>query len=62
VSCQTKICNLQSPTVVDEQVGGLHISVENVIVVEVAQTLEQLQHIALDLRYFEVDVWIVEET
>lgn len=62
VSCKAEICNLESPTVVDEQVGSLHISVEDVVVVKVAQTLEQLQHVALDLRLLELDVRVVEET
>lgn len=42
VSCKTKIRYLESSTVVDEEVGGFHVSVEDVVVVEVAQTLEQL--------------------
>jgi hypothetical protein len=59
---KTKICNLESATIVDEQVGCLHISMEDVVVVEVSQTLEQLQHVAFDLRFLKLDVWVVEES
>jgi hypothetical protein len=40
VSRKTEIRNLQSPAIVDEQVGCLHISMENVIVVEVAEAFK----------------------
>jgi hypothetical protein len=40
VARKAKICDLQAPAVVDEQVGGLHVAMKNVVVVEVAQTLE----------------------
>jgi hypothetical protein len=35
---------------------------EDVVVVEVAEALEQLQHIALDLRLGEADVLVVQES
>jgi hypothetical protein len=35
--------------------------VKNVAVVQVSETLEQLQHVALNLRLLELDVGIVEE-
>jgi hypothetical protein len=61
VARKAKICDLQAPAVVDEQVGGLHVAMKNVVVVEVAQTLEQLQHVALDLGFLELDVRVVEK-
>lgn len=61
MSRKTKICYLESPAVVDKQIGCLHVSVEDVVVVEVAQALEQLEHVALDLCFLELDFWVVEE-
>lgn len=59
---ETEVCNLQASTVVDEEVCGLHVAVENVVVMQVAEALEQLQHVALDLGLREFDVGIVEQT
>jgi hypothetical protein len=61
VSRETEIRNLQSPAIVDEQVGCLHISMEDVIVVKIAEALEQLQHVAFDLRFQKLDIGVVEE-
>lgn len=61
MSRKTEICNLESPAIVDKQVGCLHISVEDVVIVEVSEALEQLQHVALDLRFLELDIWVIEE-
>jgi hypothetical protein len=62
VSRETKVCNLESPTIVDKQVGRLHVSMQNVVVVEISQALEQLQHVAFDLRFQKLDVGVVEES
>jgi hypothetical protein len=61
VSRETEISNLESPAIVDEQVGCLHISMEDVVVVEVAEALEQLQHVAFDLRLQELHIGVVEK-
>jgi hypothetical protein len=61
VSRKAEICYLESSSIVDEQIGCFHISVENVAVVEVSEALEQLQHVALDLRFLELDIGVVEE-
>jgi hypothetical protein len=61
VSRKTKICYLESPAIVDKQVSGFHVSVENVVVMEVLEAFEQLEHVALDLRFLEFDVWVVEK-
>jgi hypothetical protein len=61
VSRKTKICYLESPAIVDKQVGGFHVSVEDVVVMEVLEAFEQLEHVALDLRFLEFDVWVVEK-
>jgi hypothetical protein len=62
VSRKTEICNLESSAIIDQQVGCLHVSVEDVVVVEVPEAFEQLQHIAFDLRFLKLDIWVVEET
>lgn len=59
---QTEIGNLEDSLVADEQVGSLHISVEDVVVVEVSKTLEQLEHVTLDLGFLEVDGRVIEKT
>jgi hypothetical protein len=61
VSRKTEICYLESSAVVDEQIGCFHVSVEDVVVVEVSQALEQLQHVALDLRFLELDFGVVQQ-
>lgn len=61
VAGQAKISNLKDALVVDEEVGGLHVSVQDVVFVEVAQALEKLDHVALDLSLFEVYGRIIEE-
>lgn len=58
---QAKVCNLKSPAVVDEQVGGFHVAVEDVVVVQVTEAFEELQHVALDLGRREVYVGIIEQ-
>lgn len=61
VARKTEIGNLEDALVVDEKIGSLHISVEDVILVKIAQTLEQLEHVTFDLSFFEVDRWVIEE-
>jgi hypothetical protein len=39
---QTEIGNLEYALVVDEQVGRLHVSMENVTIVKVTEPLEEL--------------------
>ena len=48
--CQAKVGNLQVALVVDEQVGGLQVSVEDVFGVAIAEALQQLAHVALHLH------------
>lgn len=40
MSSKTKIGNLENALIVDEQVGRLHITVKDVVVVEIAQAFE----------------------
>lgn len=42
VSRKTEIGDLESSAVVDEEIGCFHVSVQNVVVVQIAQALEQL--------------------
>lgn len=58
---QAKVGNLQDALVVDEEIGSLHIAVKDVVVVEVAEALEQLLHVAFDLRLLEMHRGIVEK-
>lgn len=62
MASETEIGNLEDALVVDEKIGSLHISVENVILVKIAQTLEELEHVTFDLSFFKVDRWVIEET
>jgi hypothetical protein len=62
VARKTEVCNLQAASIVDQKVGGLHVSVENVVIVEVTESLEQLEHVTLDLRLGEVHVGVVEQS
>ena len=60
-ACQTKIRNLQDSSIVDEQVGGLHISMENLVLVQVPAALEQLLHVAFDLWDGEMHIGIFKQ-
>ena len=42
-------CKLDTTLAVNEDVGGLEVTVKDAIAVDVAETLEQLLHDALDL-------------
>jgi hypothetical protein len=61
MACQTKVGNLKDALVVDEKIGSLHISVEDMVFVKIAQTLEQLEHVTFDLSLFKVDRWVIEK-
>jgi hypothetical protein len=62
VSRETEISNLKSTAVIDQKVSGLHIAMEDVVLVEVAKALQQLKHVALDLRLGEFDIWVIEQS
>lgn len=61
-SSQTEIGNLQLTLVVDQKVGGLHITVQDAILVEVECAFEQLLHVELDLAVFESNRGILQHT
>lgn len=61
VAGQAEISNLEDALVVDEKIGGLHVSVQDVVFMQVAQALKKLDHVALDLSLLEVDGRIIEE-
>ena len=46
----------------DEKVGGLDISVDNVVIVHILQPLEQLLHVEFDVRRLELDCRVLEES
>lgn len=52
---KTKISDLEVAGVADEQVGCLHISMQDMLIVEVTEALQKLQHVAFDLALFEMD-------
>ena len=61
MSGKTKVGNLKDALVVDQQIGGLHVSVQNVVLVEIFEPSEQLQHITFDLRFGEGDGGVIEQ-
>jgi hypothetical protein len=61
MSRQTKVRYLKDTLVVDQKVRGLHIAVQDMVFVQVLQTLQQLEQVTLDLWFGEVDGGIVEE-
>ena len=61
MSRKTEICNLEPAAIIDKQISCLHVSMEDVVVVEVSETLEQLQHVAFDLCFLKLDVGVVEK-
>lgn len=61
VSGEAKVGYLQPPAVVDEEIGSFHVAMQNVAVVEIAQALKELQHVALDLGLLKADVRVVQQ-
>ena len=59
---QAKISDLQDALIADQEVGGLHVSVEDVVGVEVPHAFQQLEHVALDLGYGEMDAGVVKHS
>ena len=49
-ACQPKVRDLQLALVVEQQVGGLEVAVQDVLAVAEIQPLEQLLHVTLDLQ------------
>ena len=47
---QAKVTDLEVPLVVVQYVGGLQVSVDDPIVVQILDTLQQLPHQCLDLQ------------
>lgn len=61
LACQTKIRYLQISTVVDQKIGGFHVPMQDLIIMQILQPLQQLHHIALNLRGGEVHIRIFEK-
>ena len=53
-SGKPKVSNFEVALIVDQQVGGLEVSVQYGFVVAECQPLHQLLHVALDLRVIDV--------
>jgi hypothetical protein len=58
---QSEISYLQQALVIDEDIGRLHIAMENVLVVEITEASQKLQEITLDLPFFEMHRWILQK-
>lgn len=58
VSRETKVGNLQDTAVVDENVGSLHVAMENVTVMKISQTFQQLKHVAFNLAFGEANIGV----
>lgn len=54
---QPKVTDLEVPLVIVQDVGGLQVSVDDPVVMQVADAGYQLPHQRLDLRTAEVRIW-----
>lgn len=62
LACEAKIRDLENAPVADEQVRSLHIAMKNLLLVQVFDALEQLQHVALDDGFCDLHRRILEQT
>lgn len=62
VAGQPEIGNLEDAAVVDEEVGSLHVAVQDVVLVKIPQALEQLHQVALDLGFRELYRRVLEQS
>ena len=60
-SSQTEVGNLKYAVIIDEKIGSLHIAVKYFARVQVSDSLEQLYHVAFDLRLRELNGRILKE-
>merc|ERR1719180_621655 len=58
---KTKVSQLQYPSLRDQDVGGFHIPVQDLVVVDVVEALEDLLHHLLDLGEGELNADIAEQ-
>ena len=58
---QSKVCNLQSAVLADQQVGRLQVPVHDVVGVEVVHPPEQHHHVALDLGLGERGLRVLDQ-
>lgn len=59
--CKAEVSQLQYPPLCDQDVGGLHIPMKDLVVVDVVEALEDLLHHLLDLRQGELHTNIAEQ-
>ena len=61
-SCQAKVSQLEYSSLCDQDVCGLHIPMEDLVVVDVVEALKDLLHHLLDLAHGELHVNIAQQT
>lgn len=59
-TCQAEIGNLELAHVVDQQIGRLHVAMEDSVLVQVECPFEKLFHVELDLAVFEPNRRVLE--
>ncbi len=52
---QSEVGDLKNALVIDKEIRGFHISVEDAAVVEIFQAFEELEHVTLDLWLGKMD-------
>ena len=57
-----KIGQLEGPGFGDEDIGGFHVSVKNLVVMDEVEAIEELLHDSLDLAETELDVGVTQKT
>jgi hypothetical protein len=60
-SGEAEIGDLKDAFVADENVGGLHVSMQDFVLVKIGAAREELFHVALDLRFGEGDGGVLEQ-
>ncbi len=60
-SSKAEIGDLEYAFVIDEEVGGLHVSMQDLVRVQIPKPFQQLQHVAFNLRLRERDRGVFEK-
>lgn len=61
-SSQAKISYLEYSSIVDEEIGRLHVSVEDFAFVQIGASFKKLFHVAFPLGFGKLDLRILEQT
>jgi hypothetical protein len=60
-SGETEIGDLEDAFIGDEQISGFHVSMEDLVFVQIGAACEELFHVALDLRFGEGHGGVLEQ-